>query len=85
MRVSERNKPRVLIVEDDPTLNHQITRLLVSRGYSAHPCYEGEGGLMSALSQRFDLILLDVLLPRLDGFEVLNRLRRRRGTYSRLH
>ena len=80
MLASARNKPRVLIVEDDPTLNHQITSLLVSRGYSAHPCFEGEGGLMSALSLRFDLILLDVLLPRLDGFEVLNRLRKTHQT-----
>lgn len=80
MRASDRQKPRVLIVEDDPTLNHQITSLLASRGYSPHSCYEGEGGLMSALSQRFDLILLDVLLPRVDGFEVLSRLRKTHQT-----
>lgn len=80
MRASDRHKPRVLIVEDDPTLNHQITFLLASRGYSPHSCYEGEGGLMSALSQRFDLILLDVLLPRVDGFEVLSRLRKTHQT-----
>jgi len=80
MQMSKRLKPRVLIVEDDPTLNHQITSLLVSRGYNAHQCYEGEGGLMSALSQRFDLILLDVLLPSLDGFQVLNRLRKTHQT-----
>lgn len=80
MRASERVKPRVLVVEDDPILNNQITSLLASRGYSAYPRYEGEAGLMSALSQPFDLILLDVLLPRLGGFEVLNRLRKTRQT-----
>ena len=80
MCACENVKPRVLIVEDDPTLNHQISRLLAARGYSAHQCYEGEGGLLSALSERFDLILLDVLLPSLDGFEVLSRLRKTRQT-----
>ncbi|MGR4066903.1 response regulator transcription factor [Billgrantia sp. C5P2] len=73
-------RPRVLVVEDDRTLNGQISRLLEGKGYETQQCYAGEDGLLSALSQRFDLILLDVLLPQLDGFEVLNRLRRLRQT-----
>ncbi|TFH84896.1 response regulator transcription factor [Billgrantia azerbaijanica] len=73
-------RPRVLVVEDDRTLNGQIARLLEGKGYQTHQCFEGEGGLLSALGQRFDLILLDVLLPRLDGFEVLDRLRKTRQT-----
>lgn len=80
MSPRSRQKPSILVVEDDHTLNGQIASLLESRGYHTHQCYEGEGALMSALSQRFDLILLDVLLPRLDGFELLDRLRKTRQT-----
>ncbi|WP_355661314.1 response regulator transcription factor [Halomonas salifodinae] len=73
-------RPAILVIEDDRTLNGQIARLLEEKGYRTQQCYEGEGGLMSALSQAFDLILLDVLLPKLDGFEVLKRLRKTRQT-----
>ena len=73
-------RARVLVIEDDPTLNGQLSRLLEDKGYQTQQCYAGEDGLLSAISQRFDLILLDVLLPQLDGFEVLNRLRKTRQT-----
>ncbi|RCV91965.1 response regulator transcription factor [Billgrantia montanilacus] len=73
-------RPRILVVEDDRTLNGQVAGLLEGKGYRIHQCYEGEDALTAALSQRFDLILLDVLLPKLDGFEVLARLRKTRQT-----
>ncbi|WP_163575086.1 response regulator transcription factor [Halomonas faecis] len=72
--------PRVLVVEDDRTLNGQISRLLEGKGYHTQQSYAGEDGLLSALGQRFDLILLDVMLPQLDGFQVLDRLRKTRQT-----
>ncbi|MFQ3787679.1 response regulator transcription factor [Halomonas sp. A29] len=74
------HRPRILVVEDDRTLNGQIAGLLEGKGYRIHQCYEGEGALIAAISQRFDLILLDVLLPKLDGFAVLDRLRKTRQT-----
>lgn len=80
MATQPRHLPRILVIEDDRTLNGQITGLLETQGYQASACFEGEGGLMSALGQRYDLILLDVLLPRLDGFEVLKRLRKTHQT-----
>lgn len=80
MATPEQNTPRILVIEDDRTLNGQITGLLEAQGYQTFPCFEGEGGLMSALGQRFDLILLDVLLPRLNGFELLSRLRKTHQT-----
>jgi len=73
-------QPNILVIEDDRALNGQITQLLGSRGYRTHQCFEGESGLLSAVSQRFDLILLDVLLPQLNGFEILNRLRKTHQT-----
>ncbi|EWH00385.1 response regulator transcription factor [Halomonas sp. BC04] len=80
MASDAQRRPRILVVEDDRTLNGQIAGLLEGKGYQTHQCYEGESALIFALSRRFDLILLDVLLPKLDGFEVLNRLRKTRQT-----
>lgn len=73
-------QPSILVIEDDHALNGQIAQLLGSRGYHTHQCFEGESGLLSAVSHRFDLILLDVLLPKLNGFEILNRLRKTHQT-----
>ncbi|MEC7815808.1 MAG: response regulator transcription factor [Pseudomonadota bacterium] len=72
--------PRILIVEDDHTLNDQIGGLLRSRGYQVSQCFHGDEALRSALSQRLDLILLDVMLPVMSGFDVLERLRKTRQT-----
>lgn len=70
----------ILIVEGDPALNTQVADLLRQHGYSTEQRFDGPGGLMAAISSRFDLILLDVLLPRMDGFTVLNKLRKTRQT-----
>lgn len=65
----------ILIIEDDEVLNNQLAELLSSKGFSIQQCHDGEQGLLTALKNKFDLILLDVLLPSLDGFSVLNQLR----------
>lgn len=67
---------RILIIDDDQTLSDQLTRLLHGKGFSIDQCHDGEKGLQAALHKPFELILLDVLLPSLNGFTVLNRLRR---------
>lgn len=66
---------RVLIIEDDVILNDQVAELLRSQGFKIDQCHDGEVGLLTALREKFDLILLDVLLPTLGGFSVLNQLR----------
>lgn len=71
---------RVLIVEDDATLNDQVAQLLRSQGFVIEQCHDGEQGLLTALREKFDLILLDVLLPSLNGFSVLNKLRQAQQT-----
>tara|TARA_R100000306_G_scaffold54193_2_gene51336 strand:- start:159062 stop:159802 length:741 start_codon:yes stop_codon:yes gene_type:complete len=73
-------QPQILIVEDDPELSDQLSSLLRSRGYDIQQQFDGEAGLIAALRGSFDLILLDVLLPAMDGFSVLNHLRRTRQT-----
>lgn len=72
--------PKILIVEDDRTLSDQLAGLLSSKGYQVTQCFDGDNGLVSAVSQKLDLILLDALLPVMSGFEVLDRLRKTRQT-----
>jgi DNA-binding response OmpR family regulator len=69
---------RVLIVEDDHRLAATLRRVLVEAGVSADVTYDGTEGLEAALSTDYDLILLDLLLPLLDGNQVARRLREQR-------
>ena len=80
MSSGTQSRPRILIVEDDQTLSDQLSGLLTSKGYQVQQCFEGDQALLDALSLRLDLILLDVLLPRMNGFDVLERLRKTRQT-----
>lgn len=66
---------RVLIVEDEVRLAATLQDLLELNGYTADIAHDGESGLDNALSSIYDVILLDVMLPKLNGFEVLRRLR----------
>jgi len=66
---------RVLIIEDEVRLAATLRDLLELNGYTADTCHDGESGLDNALTGIYDVILLDVMLPKLDGFTVLRRLR----------
>jgi DNA-binding response OmpR family regulator len=66
---------RVLIIEDEVRLAATLQDLLELNGYTADVCNDGESGLDNALSDIYDLIILDVMLPKLDGFTLLRRLR----------
>ena len=66
----------LLIVEDDPELNQQLSDLLAKHGYHVDRCFEGEEGLTAVLSKSYDLIVLDVMTPKRDGFSVLKTLRK---------
>ncbi|WP_231701488.1 response regulator transcription factor [Halopseudomonas xinjiangensis] len=70
----------ILAIEDDPVLGEHLKGALEARGFRVTLANEGGSGLALASTQRYDLILLDVLLPGLDGMEVLRRLRRSRQT-----
>lgn len=61
----------ILIVEDDVSIARMIEATLQVGGYTSRVCTDGEEALRCINSQNFDLILLDVMLPKLDGFDVL--------------
>jgi two-component system response regulator MprA len=66
---------RILIVEDKRTFASHIGRALESEGHSIEHAYDGEEALRLGRSGTFDLVLLDVMLPRMDGFTVIRKLR----------
>ena len=68
---------RLLLVEDEPGLVLTLTDRLVREGYAIETSSDGESGLERAASEGFDLVLLDVMLPRMNGFDVVRELRRR--------
>lgn len=70
------NPPRILVIEDDLSLNEQLSQLLRNNDFEVEQAFDGENGLITALKQDFDLILLDVLLPERDGFSVLEQVRK---------
>jgi len=71
---------RILIVEDDPTLADGLTRSLHHAGYAVDCAHDGEQADYVLAAQNYDLVILDLGLPKLDGFEVIRRVRRRGAT-----
>ena len=72
---SNKKKARVLIVEDDSSLLFGLKKNLQFEGYEVLTASDGEAGLGLAVDERPDLIILDVMLPRMNGFEVCEVLR----------
>lgn len=73
---------RVLIVEDDKSMADGLLRTLRRSGYAVDHAGSGELALRACAEEHYDLIVLDVSLPGIDGFEVLRQLRKRRDTQS---
>ncbi|MGD0536872.1 MAG: response regulator transcription factor [Verrucomicrobiota bacterium] len=71
---------RTLIVEDEPDLLAGLLSALRDEGYAADGAADGEEGLYKAENYDYDVVVLDVMLPRLDGWEVLRRLRKTKKT-----
>ena len=68
---------RVLLVEDEPGLQLTLSDRLAAEGYEVETAGDGELGLTRALTGAFDLVVLDVMLPKRDGFDVCRTLRQR--------
>ena len=71
---------RVLIVEDEPDLLRSLTQALQEEGYAVDGAADGEAGLFNAQNYDYDAVVLDVMLPKVDGWEVLRRLRKTKKT-----
>jgi len=67
--------PSILLVDDDVELCSLMVEYLGGHGYALSYAYDGVSGLRRALEGHFDLVILDVMLPQIDGFELLRRLR----------
>jgi len=71
---------KILIIEDEVLLAASLKELLESNGFQADSVHDGKSGLMSALSGSYDLLLLDIMLPDMDGFQVTKQLRAQQFT-----
>lgn len=71
---------RVLIIEDEVEVNNAINDALLEKGFYTKQEFDGKEGLVTALSGNFNLIMIDKMLPSMDGIEVLNKLRKHKDT-----
>ena len=66
---------KILVVEDARDMNYLIAKTLTKSGYSVDSCYDGEEALLYLIGAQYDAVLLDVMLPKKDGYEVLKEMR----------
>jgi two-component system OmpR family response regulator len=71
---------RILLIEDEPDLRSGLCRSLREEGYAVDEAEDGEVGLYKALNTDYDAIILDIMIPRVDGWSVLRRIRKVRAT-----
>lgn len=69
------NKKKILIVEDEKNIAVVLAYNIKKEGFDCDVAYDGEAGLKMALAGKYDLILLDIMLPKMTGFEVCERIR----------
>jgi len=74
-REAESIAGHILVIDDDTELCKLVSRFLEAEGYSVHFVHAGNLGVERVLSEHYDLVVLDVMLPDIDGFEVLRRIR----------
>lgn len=73
-------KSKILLIEDDEVLSKVVYEELTESGFDIFQAFDGEAGLVMAGEKKPDLILLDILLPKKNGFEVLESLKKFPGT-----
>lgn len=71
---------RILVVEDERDLNRVISKRLMKEGYSVDSCYNGEEALDYMETGEFDAVILDIMMPKLNGVEVVKTMRAKKNT-----
>src|SRR5512147_566754 len=72
---------KILVIDDEPSIVNLITAYLKPEGYEIHTAMDGPSGLKAVRAFKPDLVVLDVMLPGMDGLELLSRLRRESQVY----
>ena len=70
---------RLLVVEDEKKLNELITKKLKKEYYGVDSCFDGEEAIRYVEGTEYDAVILDIMLPKLDGFEVIKRIRTKKN------
>src|SRR5580693_6833556 len=73
--MEDHNRGSVLVVDDEPTIAEVVSRYLERAGYRTRVAADGAAAIEAAADSRPDLVVLDLMLPRVDGLEVMRRLR----------
>ncbi len=66
---------RILLAEDERDMNRIITKKLVSEGYSVDSCFDGEQAFDYVINTDYDVVILDIMMPKQDGFAVVTKMR----------
>ena len=74
------SKKNILIIEDDKFLRELIVQKLFKEGYAVSEAVDGEEGIKKIREEKPDLVLLDLILPGIDGFEVLSQMKNESGS-----
>ncbi|HPN96394.1 MAG TPA: response regulator [Candidatus Moranbacteria bacterium] len=75
-------KKKILVVEDEATLHRALLEFLTSEGFEVFSALDGEEGIEITKTKKPDLVLLDIILPKKDGYEVLDELKKNPETKS---
>ncbi len=78
--MTDTEKKRILFIEDEENMQKIITSSLQEEGFEVFSAYDGESGIKMLEEKRVDLVLLDLILPKKDGFDVLEFMRSREET-----
>lgn len=78
--MSEKLNKKILIIEDEATLQKALSTILIQEGFDVHSSLDGENGYKAAGTFGPDLILLDLILPKMDGYDVLASLKKEEKT-----
>lgn len=73
-------KKKVLLTDDEPNIVRVVAARLKAHNYEVIPAYDGEEALEKVASEKPDILLLDIMLPKMDGFEVCRRIRAEEST-----